>query len=398
MNNVFVLGYGSTPFGNFKHLSLKELGSQAVKAALEDAGLPKEDIQTAVVGNCAGGMIVNQHNLVGQIVLHSMGIGSIPIWNVENACATGGFAFHLGWLSVASGQVDCCLVLGVEKLLHDDKKRTLMALKSGMDTEVTPGEQPLKDESKASPWVELNAKRAMGYLEEAGLEIETLAHVSVKNRYHASLNSNAYFQKLITVDDVLNSRSIVSPLTMLMCCPNCDGAAAMVLVSEKIAKKLSGNRPLVKVLAASTATACAVDAGEDSKAYRTVVDKAFSQSGLRASDIDLVMVHEPTASSELIHLETLGLVPRGEAGKMLINGDLAIGGQLPTNTDGGSLSRGHPIAATGIAQIGELVVQLRKEAGPRQVENARFGLAAIAGGHIGHDTAAATVHVLTNQL
>jgi acetyl-CoA acetyltransferase len=395
MRDVFVAGIGMTAFGKWIDRSMNDLGKEAVDLALQDAGISVDDIQAAVVGNCAAGIITGQESIRGQVILRNAGLGSIPIYNTENACATGATAFHLGNLLVASGKSDIVLVLGVEKLYHTERQRTIDALNAANDPVALKEYIP---EDSRSPFMDLYAADARAYLEKYHVGVEALAAVAVKNRRNAALNEKAQYRDTITMEDVWNSTLISDPLHLLMCCPITDGAAATVICTKEWADRLKKGRPLVKVEASSVVSGAMPKAGADRwSAYGRAAKEAYKTSGLSPKDIGFVEIHEPTAYNELSAVEMIGVLEPGQSGKWVLEGKTELNGLLPINASGGSLSRGHAIGATGVAQLLEITMQLRGEAGSRQIKNAEVGLAEVGGGFVGNDAAAAAIHILSNR-
>lgn len=395
MEEVIVAGVGVHKFGKFIDKSLKELGRVAVMKALEDAGFSPKDIQAAYFGNAYGGLILGQESVRGQTVLLHSGISEIPIINVENACASGSTAFREAWLCVASGLYDIVLALGVEKLYCDNTPKTMAAIATSTDTEV------VAETGWSFPtWYALNTRM---YMKEYGATQEHFAKVVVKNTRNGSLNPHAQFQKPLTMEEVLNSKEICYPLTLYMCSAIGDGAAAAILCSEAIAKKRMKKTMISVVASALVSAAFRNDPKKPTvagSAGQRAAKLAYEQAGVGPTDLDVIEVHDAFAPSELQAYEELGLCGDGEAIRMIEEGKTEIGGEIPVNTSGGLASKGHPVGATGLAQIAEIVWQLRKEAGPRQVEgrNKRrgpvLGLTHNGGGTLEGDAASMAVHIL----
>ncbi len=380
---VLVAGGSVGAFGRFPDMSLGGLATPVVAAALRDAGVEARDIETAFVGNAFGGMLQGQESVLGQILLNAAGLAGMPIHTVKNACSSGADAAHLAWTAVAYGQVDCALVLGAEKLTHEDRGATFGALASATDR------APASD--GRSVFMDVNAERALRYMAEHGATAKHFALVAAKNRGHAVLNARAAVRSPIDVDAVLADRVVVEPLTRAMCGGIADGAAALVLVSEGFAKKrgLSGPR----IAASAVATGLPEGGGPNATARAGAL--AFEASGIGPRDISVAEVHDPTSPQEMFDIEDLQLAERGGAIALVEAGETTLGGCLPVNTSGGLSARGHPVGATGVAQIVEIAEQLTGRAGARQVEGATAGLAQMAGGLLGADSAVAAVHILT---
>jgi acetyl-CoA acetyltransferase len=356
---VAIAGIGLIPWQRYNDREVHDFSSEAVLRALEDSEMDWSDIQEAFCGS------VYQGTCSGHQVLKEIGLTGIPIINVENACSSGTVAFLLAYQAVAAEIYDIVLAVGFEKMPRGPIPSTAFRqyeLESGFNL------QPAN-----------YANRTVFYMEETGLTPEDMARVTVKNRLNGALNPFAYFQKPVTIEEVMHSRMIASPLRLLHCCPITDGAAAVILCSPD---KLKNPKRRVSVAAAVLATG--VFGGDDaspSLKYPPELDivelsaqQAFEMAGCGPEEIDVVQAYDTVAPSELWNLEKLGFCGKGEAIKLLRDGELKITGRLPVNTDGGMMSRGHPLGATGLAQIYEIVTQLRQEAGPRQVQDARLGL------------------------
>lgn len=424
MQQVRVAGAGMTRFGKFPDRGLRELAEEALAGAVEDAGIARQDIQAAYVGNSVAGLMTGQESIRGQVILRRSGLLGIPIVNVENACASASTAFHLSWLAVAAGLYDCALALGVEKLYDPDKAKALRAFNSAVDlselaeieqrigrsSEDTPTRSLFMDlyiamlssglaaEGEAGPAYDvaeaeehLLATEATGKA-RTGITREQMALVSVKNHHHGSLNPYAQYQEDVTVEQVLNSRTVVGPLTVLMCSPLGDGAAAAIVVSDQFARRKGLRGPMV---AASVLVSGRGDDRSKASATRAAAAKAYEMAGIGPRDLDVAEVHDAVAPAEISIYEDLGFCAAGDGPKLVEERTTWLGGRLPVNTSGGLLSRGHPIGATGLGQITEIVWQLQGKAGKRQVEHARVGLTQNAGGHIGTDAAAQTVHIFS---
>lgn len=390
MRDVVVIGVGMHKFGRFIDKSLKEIGGVAVWNAIKDANVSVQDIEIAYVGNGLAGLITGQEGIRGQVVLKNCGFQGIPIVNVENACASGSTAFRGAWLEVASGRYDVALALGVEKMYCADTAKTVQAIATDTDIEATSG--------TGVQFTALYAMQLKRFMARTGITIEHVAKVVVKNRRNGSLNPYAQFQKEMTIEEVLNSRIIADPLTLPMCSPIGDGAAAAILCAKEKARKYT-DKPLIDILA------CELRSGVFRQGYfsespdevdsvKLAAADAYRVSRLNPRDVDVAEVHDAMAPAELWLAEKLGFVKGSEIKKMVEEGWNEIGGRMPINTSGGLVARGHPIGATGVAQICELVWQLRGEAGKRQVEKPMIGLAQNGGGRIDGDHAAVVVTIL----
>ncbi|TMC12280.1 MAG: thiolase family protein [Chloroflexi bacterium] len=379
MRDVYVGGVGMTLFAKQPDRSLKDLTAEAVRTALAGAELDVGDVQACWFGNAVAGSITGQEMVAAQVTLRPLGLGGIPMFNVENACASASSAFHLAWQSVAAGMCDVALAVGAEKMTHPDKARSFAAIGGSIDVETVPAEQP----SDRSFLMDLYAGAAIEYMEATGATVRDFAEVVVKNQRHGALNPLAQYGGELTVDEVLASRAIVWPFTLLMCSPISDGAAAAVLVAAP-----APGRPRI-------AASVLRSAGPVAKVSELAAQAGYEMAGLGPSELDCVELHEAAASAELTLYEQLGLAAPGDGPALIRSGATRLGGTCPVNTSGGLLARGHPIGATGLAQITEAVLQVQGRAGERQVEGARVALAQNAGGWGEGDNLVSAVHVFT---
>ncbi|MFG2250144.1 thiolase family protein [Spirillospora sp. NPDC048823] len=409
---AYVAGVGMTRFGKFLDRGLKSLAAEAIEAALKDAGLDRGRIQAAYMGNAAASVITGQVLIPGEVVLRGMGIGRIPVVNVENACATSATAFHQAAAMITAGVYDVVLVTGFEKLHHQDKLRTFSVFQGAIDVEAAAetmawlARKAAEAESATgagtegqgrSVFMDLYAELARSYMREYGATPRHFAMVSAKNSVHGSLNPKAQYQKALTVQDVLAAPMVVDPLTLTMCSPIGDGAAAIVLVSERTAAEL-GLRDRVRVLSSVLASGWDHEpAGDDLTAVEYAARAAYETGGVGPDDLDVVELHDASSPAELVHYEYLGLAPKGEGVRLVEDGDTRVGGRIPVNTSGGLLRKGHPIGASGAGQIVELADQLRGRCGARQVAGARTALAENGGGFVGGDVGAIVVSVLRRE-
>ncbi|MGD0947279.1 MAG: beta-ketoacyl synthase N-terminal-like domain-containing protein [Candidatus Binatia bacterium] len=406
MRDVAVIGAGMTRFGKFLERSMKDLAREAVEEALKTAGVERQALEAAVVGNAMAGLITGQECIRGQVVLREMGIGGIPVVNTENACASSATAFHLAWLYVASGMYDIALALGMEKLYHEDKKRSFQAIGSAVDVEFmqqllaamksqpkAEGEgKPGEPGKSRSMFMDFYAIFARAHMEKYGTTKEQFARIAVKNHYNGSLNPHAQYQHACTLEEVLASPLVAEPLTRLMCSPIGDGAAAVILTSAENASRFT-SKP-VYVRASVLASGDDPEPGKPGITTRAA-RKAYEMAGLGPQDINVAEVHDASAPAELVIYEELGFCQPGEGGKLIDEGVTALTGRLPVNTSGGLLAKGHPVGATGVAQICEVFWQLRGEAGKRQVAKAKVGLTENGGGMVRNEAAALSVHILS---
>lgn len=405
--NAYVAGVGMTRFGKHLDVKLKHLAGEAIREALADAGIASHEIEAAYMGNAAAGVIQGQEMIRGQAVLREMGIGRIPVVNVENACATSSTAFNQACAMVTFGAYDVVLVCGYEKLFHADKMKSFLAFDGAVDTENPDGlKGALKllaaqagevvdvqaDDKSRSVFMDIYAYMSKAHMKTYGTTREQIAAVTAKNSRHGALNPRAQFQTAMTVEEVLAAREIVWPLTLPMCSPIGDGAAAVVVVSERKAKAMGLSRR-VRVLSSALVSGFGAD-DKDSSVGTFAVNKAYEAAGVGPRDLSLAEVHDASATSEIIAYEYLGICAKGEGGRLVEGGVTALGGRIPVNVSGGLLRKGHPVGATGAAQIVELTEQLWGRSGARQVQGARIGIAHNGGGMIGTDAAATVVSIL----
>lgn len=410
MEEIYIAGVGMTRFGRLPDRSLKRLSADAVSLALADAGASPTAPQAAFFANATQGHMEGQHMIRGQIVLRSMGIGGIPVVNVENACASASTALSLAVNFLKAGEGDIALVLGAEKMVSPDKALMLAAFDSAWDLE-TVGENHARlkamgagvapppgsmSDKPYSLFMDVYAGMARQHMARFGTTQRQIASVAAKNHGHSVENPLSQFRRPFTVDEILAAPPITYPLTLPMCSPISDGAAAAVLATESGVRRLAlDRRRAIRILA------CVLQTGSDRtvdqvERHCTVLaaDRAYNMAGVGPKDISVAEVHDATAIGEVIQTENLGFCDFGEGGMLAERGDTTIGGRIPVNPSGGLESKGHPIGATGLGQTCELVLQLRGEAGARQVENARIALAENGGGLWGIEEAVATVTIL----
>lgn len=375
MAEIAILGVGMTRFAKQAERGHASLVAEAVRAALEHAGLKAADIQAAFCGSASapGG--------VGQRTLKNLGLAGRPIVNVENACASGSTAIVEACAWLRAGFCDVALALGVEIL-------------SNIQGPLPTQEAWYFDTGLNLPgWYALKANR---HIEQYGLTKEQLAAVTVKNRRMAAANPLAFFQTPVTIDEVLRSRMIADPLTLLQCCPKADGAAAAILCTAEYAARHGGKPVRIRGMALTSGTAVFTSGNETQSAGRRAVTAAYAQAGVGPENLDVVECHDAFTIGEILYTEELGLCAAGKGGELAASGATSPGGNAPlVNPSGGLLAKGHPLGATGIAQIAELVWQLRGEAGPRQRPHARLAAAlAMGAGEFELDANACTVFVL----
>lgn len=410
MEPVFVVGVGMTPFGRFAERSIKQLACQATQSALADAELPASALDAAFFGNATQGHMEGQHMIRGQIALRSMGIEGIPVVNVENACATASSAFILAVNHLKAGEGDIALALGAEKMVSADKTLMFSAFDSAWDLstadlnrerlrELGAGITPPPGSTSEKPYsvfMDVYAAFARQHMRRFGTTQRQLAAVSSKNHHHSQYNPLAQFQRPWTIEEILAAPPIAYPLTLPMCSPISDGAAAAVLATEAGIRRFGiDRRRAIPVLAAVMQTG-SDRSPEAIDRHCTVIAarKAYERAGVGPADVSVAEVHDATAIGEIIQSENLGLCRFGDGGPAAERGETRLGGRIPINPSGGLQSKGHPIGATGLGQIYELVTQLRGEAGARQVEDAKVALAENGGGVFGVEEAVATIAIL----
>lgn len=408
--NAYIAGVGMTSFGKHVDVGLKALAADAIRAALADAGLEAGELNAAYMSNAAGGIITGQVLIPGEIALRGMGIGRIPVVNVENACASAGTALQQAAMMVTLGAYDVVLACGYEKLVHLDKARTFAVFAGAVDTEDMEGvtaaiDRKLRAEgiepdtataSARSIFMDIYATMAAPHMRKYGTTARHFAAVSAKNSRHGALNPRAQFREELTIEDVLAARMVAEPLTLPMCSPIGDGAAAVILVSERKVREL-GLRTPVRIASSVLASGWDYAPEAEEGVFESTIAAAYDAAGFGPGDVDVVELHDASAPSEVIHTEYLGICPKGEAGPLIERGLTALGGggRTVVNPSGGLLRKGHPIGATGIAQVVELAEQLRGVSGARQVEGARTAIAENGGGYVGDDVGALVVTTLT---
>jgi len=377
MNEALIAGVGISDFGRFPDLTEEALAQAAILDALKDAGVALRDVQAFYCGNALGG------HLPGQRALRELGTGGEAVYNIDNACSSGATAFHLALQALSAGQYDTVLVFGMDHL-------------SGLGGGALPLNEKDWNNRRGMIMPALYAMRAKRYMHEHGIAAEVLADVSVKNRRHGMLNPIAKFCREVTREEVLASRMVADPLTLLQCCPGVvDGAAALVLTTRPTRGVAKPVRVLASVVQSGLFEIHQVDMTEAEITGRAA-RLAYEQAGLGANDLDLIELHDAFTVSELLYYEALGLCGRGEAAQLLASGATTLGGRIPVNPSGGLIAKGHPPGATGVAQIVELCEQLQQRAGKRQVADARIGLSQVTGGGIwGVDHAACSIHILS---
>ena len=366
--DVYIAGVDMIKFGRFPDRSVASLGAESALLALDDAGIGINDVQALYSGN-----LMMASAMVGQQIQKEIGQTGIPVVNCANACATGATALREGWTAIRAGLYDTVLAVGVEKMAGAGMLGGGGASK-GISPEGLLG-------SGSMPCV--FAEAGMAHSKEYGTTFEQFAQISVKNHHHSTMNPKARYQIETPLEEVMNAEMISYPNTKLMCSANVDGSAAAVLMSEKKVKELGLLNQAVKIRASVLTTDPWTDRDEVmpdvSTCTRNAAAQAYEMAGVGANDLDLVELHDCFATAEVLHYENLGLCADGEAGKLIDEKATWHGGRIPVNLSGGLLSKGHPIGATGIANVYEVATHLRGGAGKRQAEGARIGLAHVIG-------------------
>lgn len=379
--SICIAGAGMTRFGRHEDRTLADLFGEAIQAALTQAGIEPDAVGMVVAANSMAGLLQDQESVRGQVMLSGTAFVGVPLVNVENACASSSTAMQVGVWALLGGRADTILVAGVEKLFHPDKAMTFRALASASDVH--------QGGKAGSLFMDFYASRARLHMKEFGTTAAQLAAVAAKNRRHGALNPLAQYREPVSAKDVLDSRMIADPLTLLMCSPISDGASAVVLTRKS---RMPSGAPAVAVKGLGLNSGNVT--GPEFFTVRKTAQQAYAQAGMQPTDVDLAEVHDATAIAEIEAYEALGFCDRGEGGGLAESGATALGGRLPVNASGGLCSRGHPVAATGLAQICELTWQLRGECGARQINNAAVGIAENHGGLVGNDVAVAAVTIL----
>ena len=379
MREVAIIGVGTTTFGKFPKVRVVDMASKAVTEALRDATMDRRSIQCAYSSTVFGGAVL------GQRILEDVGISKIEVNNMENACAGGASAFRAAWYAIASGLYDVGIAIGAESMTTSPIAGKLIP--------------PEEGDLAGQLGMNMPAHFAMGmkrHMHLYGTTIGQFARISVKNHGNGCLNPYSQYKKALSLDEILNSRMICDPITLLQCCPNTDGAAAVIICSMDIAKKFNAKPVWVaaSVLKMGDYAFRWTDMAS-SDLTRECANEAYEMADCGPGDIDVCECHDAFTYSELSHYEELGFCAPGEGGALVDRGETEIGGRIPVNPSGGLLSRGHPVSATGIEQIAEIVWHLRGEAGQRQVEGAKIGLAQTMGGEVANlECGACAVHIL----
>jgi acetyl-CoA acetyltransferase len=413
VKDIYIVGIGMTPFGRLLTRTVYDMVEEAVGLALKDAGCATADIGSAFYGTMTNGMFQGQTAIPGPIAMRRLGIEGVPVFTVENACATGSSAFNLATLALQAGSCDIALAVGAEKMNIPDKAKMFSAFDGGWDVSTVeqnketllamgagivppPGSM---SERPYSVFMDVYAAICRQHMETYGTTQRQIAAVAAKNHQHSVHNPLSQFQQAFSIEEVLASPPIAYPLTTLMCSPISDGAAAVVLCNAEGLKRLNGaGGRAVRVLASIVQTGSARGLDEPEKIVaHLAAKKAYDQAGVAPGDVDVAEVHDASAIGEILNAESLMLVPFGEGGPAAERGDFTVGGRMPINPSGGLESKGHPLGATGLGQLHELVSQLRGEAGKRQVEGARIAIQENGGGLYGIEEAVVAITILAKQ-
>lgn len=411
MNDIYVVGVGMTAFGRLLDKTVYDMVGEAVGLALTDAGATTADVGAAYYGTMTNGQFQGQTAIPGPIAMRRLGIEGVPVFTVENACATGSSAFNLAAMALQAGSCDIALAVGVEKMNIPDKAKMFAAFDGGWDVSTVeknkatllamgdgivppPGTM---SERPYSVFMDVYAAICRNHMQRYGTTQHQIAAVAAKNHQHSVHNPLAQFQQAFSIEQVLASPPIAYPLTTLMCSPISDGAAAAVLCNAEGLKRLkSTNGRAIRVLASVIQTGSNRGLDEPHKIVaHLAAKKAYEQAGITPSDVNVAEVHDASAIGEILNAESLMLVPFGEGGPAAARGDFTVGGRMPINPSGGLESKGHPIGATGLGQIHELVTQLRGEAGKRQVAKARIAIQENGGGLFGIEEAVVAVNIFS---
>lgn len=401
LKNVYVIGAHSTRFGKWHDKTCKQLTRDALLGVLKDAALDDaHGIESAFFSNCTMGVLWNQdlvrgHCMFAPMVEEGLFPERVPIFNVEGACASGSMAFHLAWKDILSGLHHVSLAIGMDKLYHDDRGLIMEAFEHGIDREdkmILMDEyhavgnecgQPFQFGPGRTIFMDTYAMQACWHMWKWGTTQEQIAQGASKNHHNGSLNPKAQYRFEVPVEKVLEDYEVSFPLTRSMCAPIGDGAAACLLCSEDFMKALpAAVRERAVKVRASTMSAGKHRPIAEPGLSKWAAEEAYRMAGLGPGDIDVAEVHDATSFCEIYQAEMMGFCPVGEGGKFVGSGATALDGKLPINTSGGLVSKGHPIGATGLSMMYEIVTQLRNEAGPRQVKDARVGLIENGGGVI----------------
>jgi len=411
MSEIYIAGIAMTVFGRHPDRELHELAGEALEGALRDAGCQRGDLGAAFYSGMTNGFLQGQLSIPGQVICSKIGIEGIPVFNVENACASGSSAVNLAIQSLKAGTAEVALALGAEKMNIPDKAKAFSLFEAGWDVsraeenyrtlvqmgegvEVPPGSESDRPYSR---FMAIYAAMCRFHMKTWGTTQRQIAAVCAKNHRHSVHNPYSQFRQPFTIEEVLAAPPITFPITLPMCAPLSDGAAAAILCTEEGLKRIGvDRRRCIRVAASVIRSFTQRSLEEPEQAIGHLAAKqAYEIAGLGPEDMDVAEVHDASAMGEIIQAENLGLVPFGEGGPAGERGEFSLGGRIPINPSGGLESKGHPLGATGIGQLFELVTQLRGEAGARQVQGARHAIQENGGGLQGIEEAALAIHILS---
>lgn len=407
-DEVYIVGIDMTQLGKFPDRTVRDLTAEAVNNALSDAGCGIGDIDAAWFSNTRQGILEGQNTIRGQCALRPMGFAGIPIVNIENACASSSTALRDAVAHIRAGMCEVALIAGAERMFYPDKKAEMLrAFEGGSDIHRLEasrqwlagiGRELLPENEAASGahsfFMDYYAAVSRLHMQLYGTTQRQIAAVAAKNHFHSTMNPLAQYRRDMSVDEVLGDLAIRFPLTRAMCAPISDGGAAAILCSASALGRFDGKRA-IRVAATALASGSDRDGGNfDNHIGQVAALAAYEQAGVGPEAMDVAEVHDACAFAEILQTENLGFFARGDGGVQAERGATRLGGRIPVNTSGGLVSKGHPVGATGIIQIHELVAQLRGEAGARQVDGARFGVAENGGGFWGVEEAATVVTIL----
>ncbi|KHK56056.1 thiolase [Burkholderia sp. A9] len=413
MSNIYIAGIAMTVFGKHPDRSVEDLAREALQRALRDAGCHADAIRAAFYSGITNGALQGQLSIPGQVVFSKIGLDGIPMFNVENACASGSTAVHLAVRELQAGACDVALALGAEKMNVADKAKSFALFEAGWDVarvddnfatlarlgegiEPPPGSE---SERPYSRFMKIYAAMCRHHMRTYGTTQRQIAAVSAKNHAHSVHNPYSQFRQPFTIDEVLAAPPITYPITLPMCAPLSDGAAAAILCTEEGLARIGADRSRCIRIAASVIRSFTRRRIDEPHKHigRLAALQAYEQAGVGPEDMDVAEVHDASAMGEIIQAENLGFVPLGEGGPAAERGEFTLGGRIPINPSGGLESKGHPLGATGIGQLYELVTQLRGEAGARQVQGARHAIQENGGGLQGIEEAALAIHILSRD-
>ena len=421
-----MIGVGHIKFGKNYDKTIKSMTGESLGLALKDCELQKKDIQAAWFSNSGWGGAEFQHCIRGQVALSANGLDKIPIINVENACASGSTAFHSAWIAIKAGLYDCVLAIGTEKMYYQktplgspikikgisgamsgfisgtDVERTLKTIdmmkkqiqKGNEEAAKKSGKEGTAKEKPHSVFMDFYAMGARQHMKTHGTTQKQIAIIAAKNHNNSTMNPLAQYTFPQTVEQVMEDYVVAYPLTRAMCAPIGDGSAAAILCSDSYLEK---NLQLKERSVLAKGSILRSGSWKKDTICERAANAAFEMTGLKREDIDVAEVHDATAYAELNTIELLGFCPIGKGGPFVESGATQLDGKIPVNPSGGLLARGHPIGASGLAQMYELVTQLRGEAGKRQVKDVKIALAHNGGGTIGTGEAALCIHILEGQ-